>query len=80
MANSGTATTRKYRVAVTATEDFPVSLPSVRQALKGVASIKIVPLPFRPLDTVEETKFAEMFSGVHGDQPPRSGPLRLLVH
>jgi D-3-phosphoglycerate dehydrogenase len=60
------ATSRKYRVAVTATEDFPVSLPPVRQALKGIASVKIVPLPFRPLSAAEGARFAKMFEGVHG--------------
>jgi len=53
-------------VAVTATGDFPVSLPPVRKALGGIAAIKVVPLPFRPLSPAEETRFAGMLAGAEG--------------
>ena len=55
------ASNSKRVVVVTATDDFPVAMKPVRQVLKGIASIKIVPLPFRPLSQPEETKFAEDF-------------------
>ena len=53
-------------VAVTATEDFPVAMAPVRRVLKGVAPVRIVSLPFRPLSDVEEERFAGEFRGAHG--------------
>jgi D-3-phosphoglycerate dehydrogenase / 2-oxoglutarate reductase len=53
-------------VAITATEDFPVSMKPVRESLKGVAPIKTVPLPFSPIGEAEEVKFAKMLKGAAG--------------
>ncbi|MEE3154626.1 MAG: NAD(P)-dependent oxidoreductase, partial [Pseudomonadota bacterium] len=57
---------RRRWVAVTATEDFPVAMAPVRRALKGVAPVRIVSLPFRPLSDVEEGRFAGELRGAHG--------------
>ena len=53
-------------VAVTATDDFPVALAPVRLAMKGVAPVKVVPLPFSPLTPTQEKKFARAFKGAEG--------------
>lgn len=53
-------------VAVTATDDFPVALAPVRQALKGIAPVRVVPLPFSPLTPAQEKKFARAFKGAEG--------------
>lgn len=53
-------------VAVTATDDFPVNLVPVRRALKGVAPIKTIPLPFSPLSEPEEKRFAGQLAGAAG--------------
>ncbi len=60
------AASSRNRVAITATEDFPVALAPVRKALKGIASVRIVPLPFRPLSSAQERKFAKLFAGATG--------------
>ncbi len=57
---------RRRWVAVTATEDFPVAMAPVRRALKGVAPVRIVSLPFRPLSDAEEGRFAGELRGAHG--------------
>ena len=57
---------RRRWVAVTATEDFPVAMAPVRRALKGVAPVRIVSLPFRPLSDVAEGRFAGELRGAHG--------------
>lgn len=48
---------------MTATDDFPVSLTPVRDALKGIAPIRVVALPFRPLAEAEEAHQAEALRG-----------------
>lgn len=53
-------------VAVTATDDFPVSLAPVRDALKDIAPVKVVALPFRPLAPGEEARYAEALRGAAG--------------
>jgi D-3-phosphoglycerate dehydrogenase / 2-oxoglutarate reductase len=53
-------------VAITATEDFPVSMEPVHASLDGVAPIKTIPLPFSPIDEDEEVKFATMLEGAAG--------------
>ena len=53
-------------VAVTATDDFPVALAHVRQVLRGIARVKVVPLPFIPLSPAQEKKFARAFKGAAG--------------
>ncbi|MBT3532975.1 MAG: hydroxyacid dehydrogenase [Rhodospirillaceae bacterium] len=60
------ANTTKIWVAVTATDDFPVNLAPVRAALKGIAPIRIVPLPFSPLSPAQEKKFAKQLKGAAG--------------
>ena len=60
------ASNSKRVVVITATDDFPVAMKPVRQVLKGIASIKIVPLPFRPLSQPEETKFVKLLIGAIG--------------
>jgi D-3-phosphoglycerate dehydrogenase / 2-oxoglutarate reductase len=59
------ATSRRW-VAVTATDDFPVALAPVRRALKGVAPMRVVKLPFRPLSAGEERRFATELGGAAG--------------
>lgn len=57
---------RRPWVAVTATEDFPVTMAPVRAALKGIAPVREIPLPFRPLSGAEERKFAKILQGSAG--------------
>ena len=59
------ASSRKW-VAVTATDDFPVNLAPVRAALRGIARVKVVPLPFSPLSRDQEIRFAKQFQGAAG--------------
>ncbi len=59
------ATSRRW-VAVTATDDFPVAMAPVRQALKGIAAVRVVGLPFRPLSAAEEKRIAHEFVGAAG--------------
>lgn len=59
------ASSKKW-VAVTATDDFPVALAPVRLAVKGVAPLRVVPLPFSPLSPTEETHFAGLLKGAAG--------------
>ncbi len=56
-------TSRRPWAAVTATDDFPVTLPPVRTALRGIAPVRIVPLPFSPLTAAQEKRFARMLQG-----------------
>ncbi len=53
-------------VAVTATDDFPVSMKPVREALRGIAPVRTIPLPFSPITAAEETKFAKLLQGAAG--------------
>lgn len=53
-------------VAVTATADFPVALAPVKRALAGIAPVRRVPLPFRPLGQAEEASFAKRLQGAGG--------------
>ena len=53
-------------VAVTATEDLPVSMNPVEAVLRGVAPVKTVPLPYSKLGLEEESRFADMFQGAVG--------------
>ncbi len=57
---------RRRWVAVTATEDFPVALTPVRRALKGIAPVRVVALPFRSLSDAEERRFAGELQGAQG--------------
>ncbi len=61
-----TASTRRRWVAVTATDDLPVAMKPVRDALRGVAPVKTVPLPYSPLSAAEEARFAKLFQGAAG--------------
>ncbi len=60
------APSSRLRVAVTATDDFPVALPPVKAALKGIASMDVVPLPFSPLGPAEEAHFADLLRRTDG--------------
>ena len=60
------AKAQKKWVAITATDDFPVNLTPVREELKGIAPIEIVPLPFSPLNPAQERKFARQLQGAAG--------------
>ncbi len=60
------ASPRRKWVAVTSTEDMPVALPPVRQALRGIALVKVVPLPFSALSAAQERRFANMLLGAAG--------------
>jgi len=53
-------------VAVTATDDLPVAMTPVLEALKGLAPVKAVALPFRPLGPAEEKRQAEALRGAIG--------------
>ncbi len=53
-------------VAVTSTDEMPVTLSPVRAALKGIAPVKVVELPFRPLGSAETRQYARMLSGAIG--------------
>ncbi len=53
-------------VAVTSTDEMPVTLAPVRAALRGVAPVRVVGLPFRPLDSAETRHFARELSGAFG--------------
>ena len=57
---------RKRWAAVTSTSDFPVAMASVKRALAGVAPVRAVALPFRPLTEEEEVLFAEKLNGAEG--------------
>jgi len=60
-----TTATRRW-VAVTATDDFPVDLVPVRKALRGIAPVRVVPLPFSSLSKALEKKFAKALRGAEG--------------
>ena len=57
---------RKPWVAVASTPDLPVAMPPVRKALAGVAPVRAVALPFRPLGEKEEAAFARELAGAAG--------------
>ena len=52
--------------AVTSTSDFPVAMAPVKRAMAGVAPVRAVALPFRPLTEEEEVLFAEKLNGAEG--------------
>ena len=60
------STPRRSWAAVTATDDFPVAMDPVRKALKGVAPVRVVGLPFRPISEAEEKRFAGELRGAEG--------------
>ncbi len=53
-------------VAVTATDDLPVSMKPVRAALRGIAVVRPVPLPYSRLSVAAESRFAKRFQGAAG--------------
>jgi D-3-phosphoglycerate dehydrogenase len=53
-------------VAITATDDLPVAMTPVRDALRGIAPVRSVPLPYSTLSLAEETKYARMLQGAAG--------------
>lgn len=57
---------KKPWVAVTSTPDFPVAMAPVKKALAGVAPVRAVALPFRPLEEAEEAAFARELGGAAG--------------
>ena len=57
---------RKRWAAVTSTSDFPVAMAPVKRAMAGVAPVRAVALPFRPLTEEEEVLFAEKLNGAEG--------------
>ncbi len=54
---------KKRWAAITSTSDFPVAMAPVKQAMTGVAPVRAVALPFRPLDNAEEAAFAKELRG-----------------
>jgi D-3-phosphoglycerate dehydrogenase len=60
------STSRRSWAVVTATDDFPVAMGPVRQALKGIAPVRAVALPFRPISDAEEKHFAGALKGAEG--------------
>ncbi|MYA95876.1 MAG: hydroxyacid dehydrogenase [Nitrospinae bacterium] len=57
---------KKRWVAVTSTSDLPVDTAPVKRAMAGVAPVRTVALPFRPLSNEEETVFARKLKGAEG--------------
>ena len=57
---------KKCWAAVTSTSDFPVAMTPVKRAMAGVAPVRAVALPFRPLDEEEEAAFARKLRGAEG--------------
>ncbi len=57
---------KNHWIAVTATDDFPVAIRPVRAAVKGIAPMRIVPLPFSPLSAAKEMNFAGQLQGAAG--------------
>ena len=57
---------KKRWVAVTSTSDFPVVMMPVKRAMTGVAPVRVVALPFKPLSKAEETAYAEKLKGAEG--------------
>ncbi|MDE0332043.1 MAG: hydroxyacid dehydrogenase [Nitrospinae bacterium] len=57
---------KKRWAAVTSTSDFPVAMAPVKSTLAGVAPVRAVALPFRPLDEAEEAAFAGKLKGAEG--------------
>ena len=57
---------KKRWVAVTSTPDFPVAMAPVKRAMNGVAPVRTVALPFRPLDEAEEAAFARKLKSAEG--------------
>lgn len=60
------ASSAREWIAVTATDDFPVDMAPVRRTLKGIAPVKIIPLPFSPLSNAEQKRFAKALQGASG--------------
>ena len=57
---------KKRWAAVTSTPDLPVAMAPVKRAMAGVAPVRAVALPFRPLDEAEEAAFAGKLRGAEG--------------
>ena len=57
---------KKRWAAVTSTPDLPVAMAPVKRAMAGVAPVRAVALPFRPLDKAEEAAFAGKLRGAEG--------------
>ena len=57
---------KKRWAAVTSTPDLPVAMAPVKRAMAGVAPVRAVALPFRPLNEEEETAFARKLKGAEG--------------
>ncbi|MBI4277436.1 MAG: hydroxyacid dehydrogenase [Armatimonadetes bacterium] len=53
-----------HRIAVTATEDFPVEMAVVHHVLGELGEISVVPMPFRPLAPDEVEHFTHEFREV----------------
>jgi D-3-phosphoglycerate dehydrogenase len=54
----------KPRIAVTATDDFPVAMPVVREVLRDLGEIFTVAMPYRPLSPEETRHFTDVFRDV----------------
>ena len=69
-------------VAVTSTDEMPVDLAPVRAALKGVAPVRVVALPVRPLGPAETAAYAAELAGAAGMllRPGYVTGERLYVH
>lgn len=57
---------KKRWAAVTSTPDLPVAMAPVKKAMAGVAPVRAVALPFRPLNEEEEAAFAGKLKGAEG--------------
>ena len=57
---------KKRWAAVTSTPDLPVAMAPVKRAMAGVAPVRAVALPFRPLNEEEEAAFARKLKGAEG--------------
>lgn len=56
----------QYRVGVTSSDDFPVRIDIVREALDGLAEVANESMPFRPLSPQEEEDFGERLASYDG--------------
>lgn len=57
---------KPYRVAVVSSADYPVRTDLVREVLGGLAEVTEENMPFRPLSSSEEAKYAEQLASYHG--------------
>ncbi|MEM7250581.1 MAG: hydroxyacid dehydrogenase [Pseudomonadota bacterium] len=53
-------------IALAATEDLPIASAEVETVANGVASVRTIALPYKPLDAGEEAQWAQALAGAGG--------------